>query len=92
MVFLTEYSDSVFIKPTARGIAYVEEYLAFVQNNFEYSTSTLSHEILHLALKEQGHEKACYVDKVHENQYLFSLKRINNDTKGVFPIIKKFGC
>lgn len=92
VVFLTEYSESVFIKPTASGVAYAEHDLAFVKNKFEYSTSTLSHEILHLVLEEEGYERSCYVDKVHENQYLFSIKKTSDSNARFFPIIHKFDC
>jgi hypothetical protein len=48
-----------------------------------------SHEILHLVLEKQGHEKSCYVDKVHENQFRYELKRMDENKH---PVIKKFDC
>lgn len=89
IVFLTEHSEQVFQRPLARGIAYPTENLAFVKNNFGYSTGTLSHELLHLVLEEQGYEKSCYVDKVHENQFKYELKEIGENMR---PVIKKFDC
>jgi hypothetical protein len=70
-------------------VAYPTENLAFVQNNFEYSAGTLSHELLHLVLEQQAHEKNCYVDLVHENQFKYGLKQIGNNMR---PVIKKFYC
>lgn len=52
-------------------------------------TGTLSHELLHLVLEEQGQKKSCYVDRVHENQFEYELKEIG---KNVRPAIKKFNC
>ena len=89
VVFLTEHSDQVFKKPAAAGIAYVTEDMAFVQNNFEYSTGTLSHEILHLVLEEEGHKKGCYVNKVHRNQFNYEMKEMAG---GMYPVVKKFEC
>ena len=60
-----------------------------MQNNFEYNTGTLSHEILHLVLEEEGHEKGCYVNKVHRNQFNYEMKEMAG---GVYPIVKKFEC
>jgi hypothetical protein len=88
-VFLTEYSEQVFQKALASGVAYPTENIAFVENNFGYSTGTLSHELLHLVLEEQGHEKGCYVDSVHENQFKCELKQIGDNMR---PVIKKFDC
>jgi hypothetical protein len=89
VVFLTKYSKSVFQRDDAAGISYPSENIAFVRNNYFYSTGTLSHEILHLVLKEEGYPKSCYVDKVHENQFKFSLKQIGDQD---YPIIAKFNC
>lgn len=89
VVFLTERSEQVFQSHLARGIAYPTENLAFVHNNFGYSTGTLSHELLHLVLEEQGQGKDCYVDKVHENQFRYALKEIGENMR---PVIKKFDC
>ena len=90
VVFLTGHSDLVFKKPAARGIAYVAEDMAFVENNFGYSTGTLSHEILHLVLEEEGHEKSCYVNKVHRNQFNYEMKEMGEG--GKYPVVKKFEC
>lgn len=90
-IFLTEYSSSVFRSPFARGIAYPADDIAFVKNNFEYSTGTLSHEMLHLVLEEKGYEESCYVDKVHENQFTYSLKE-SSYWRGKHPVVAKFDC
>lgn len=89
VVFLTEHSDRVFQKPLVSGVAYPIENLAFVENNFEYSTAAISHEILHLVLEAEGHGKDCYVDMVHESQFKYELKQMG---KNKHPIIKKFDC
>ena len=89
VVFLTEYSKSVFQRDDAAGISYPSENIAFVRNNYFYSTGTLSHEILHLVLEEKGYSKSCFVDKVHENQFKFILRQIGNQD---YPIINKFNC
>lgn len=89
VVFLTKHSDKIFQKLTASGVAYPTENLAFVENNFEYSTAAVSHEILHLVLEEEGHGKSCYVDAVHENQSRYELKEMG---KNNHPVIKKFDC
>lgn len=89
VVFLTKHSDKIFQKPLASGVAYPTENIAFVENNFEYSTAATSHEILHLLLEAEGHEKSCYVDAVHENQFRYELKEMG---KNKHPIIKKFDC
>jgi hypothetical protein len=89
VVFLTEHSQEVFQKPLASGVAYPSEDVAFVENNFEYSTAALSHEILHLVLEEEGHDKGCYVDLVHENQLRYELIQMD---KNKWPVIKNFDC
>jgi hypothetical protein len=89
IVFLTEHSEQVFQNPLASGIVYPTENMAFVENNFEYSTGTVSHELLHLVLEEQGYDKRCYVDMVHENQFRHELKEMG---KNMHPILKKFDC
>lgn len=89
ILFLTEHSDRVFRNPLASGIAYPAENMAFVENSFEYSTATVSHELLHLVLEEQGYEKSCYVDKVHENQLKYELKEMGGSKH---PVLKKFDC
>ncbi|MEW6603730.1 MAG: hypothetical protein AB1351_03455 [Thermoproteota archaeon] len=89
VVFLTKYSNKIFQKLTASGVAYPTENLAFVKNNFEYSTAAVSHETLHLVLEEKGHGKSCYVDAVHENQFRYELKEMG---KNKHPVIKKFDC
>jgi hypothetical protein len=89
VVFLTEYSDRVFLKPTASGVAYPTENLAFVKNNFEYSTAATSHEILHLVLEAEGYEKSCYADAVHENQFKYELEDMGGNK---YPVMKKFDC
>lgn len=89
VMFLTKHSEQVFQKPLASGVAYPTENLAFAENNFEYSTSTLSHELLHLVLEEQGYKKSCFVDKVHENQFKYELKEIGGNMR---PVVKKFDC
>jgi hypothetical protein len=89
VVFLTDYSDSVFQRGDASGVAYPTENIAFVRNNYAYSTGTLSHEILHLVLEEEGYPTSCYVDKVHENQFNFSLKEMGD---GEYPIVNRFDC
>lgn len=86
VVFLTEHSQQVFQKPLASGVAYPSENLAFVENNFGYSTASLSHEILHLVLEEQEHEKSRYVDMVHENQLKYELMQMCDNKR---PVIKK---
>jgi hypothetical protein len=64
--------------------------MAFVENNFEYSTAAVSHEILYLVLEEQGHYRSCYYsDKVHENQFRYELKEMG---KNKHPVLKKFDC
>jgi hypothetical protein len=88
VVFLTEHSEPVFQKPLASGVAYPTENLAFVENNFEYSTAAVSHELLHLVLEERGYEKSCYVDKVHENQFRYALTEMGENKKP----IKRFDC
>lgn len=90
VVFLTEWSQPIFRHYAAGGIAYVKEDMAFVKNNMEYSTGNLSHEVLHLALEEQGYDKSCYADKVHENQHLFAMEKMGS--RGSYPIVKKFDC
>jgi hypothetical protein len=90
IVFLTEYSETVFLNPAARGIAYPTENMAFVKNNYEYSTATISHEILHLVLEEQGYDKECYVEQVHENQFSFAMMQMGSYNK--FPLVNKFEC
>ena len=89
VVFLTEHSELVFQKPLASGVAYPTENMAFVENNFEYSTATVSHELLHLVLEEQGHEKSCYVDEVHENQLKYALIEMGGNKR---PILDRFDC
>jgi hypothetical protein len=89
VVFLTKHSDQVFQKPLASGVAYPSENVAFVENNFGYSTASLSHEILHLVLEEEGHKKSCYVDLVHENQLKYELMQMDDNKR---PVIKKFDC
>jgi hypothetical protein len=58
VVFLTERSEQVFQKPSASGVAYPSENVVFVENNFGYSTATLSHENLHWVLEEEGMTRA----------------------------------
>jgi hypothetical protein len=89
IVFLTKYSEQVFQKPLASGVAYPTENLAFVENNFGYSTAAASHEILHLVLEEEGYEKECYSDMVHENQFRYELKEMGGSKHAV---LKKFDC
>jgi hypothetical protein len=89
VVFLTKHSEQVFQRPLASGVAYPTENLTFVENNFGYSTGNLSHELLHLVLEEQGHEKSCYVDMVHENQFKYRLKQMGDNMR---PVVKKFDC
>lgn len=89
VVFLTEHSEQVFQKISASGVAYPTENMAFVENNFEYSTAAISHEILHLVLEEQGYERSCYADKVHENQFKYELKEMGGNKHAV---LKKFDC
>jgi hypothetical protein len=89
VVFLTEHTQRVFQKPLASGVAYPSENLAFVENNFEYSTAALSHEILHLILEEEGHGKRCYVDLVHENQLRYEMIQMRENKR---PVIKNFNC
>jgi hypothetical protein len=89
VVFLTDYSESVFQRGDANGIAYPTENIAFVRNNYAYSTATLSHEVLHLVLEEEGYPQSCYVDRVHENQFSFSLKEMGD---GEYPIVNRFDC
>jgi hypothetical protein len=89
VVFLTEHSQRVFQKPLASGVAYPSKDVAFVENNFEYSTAALSHEILHLVLEEEGYDKDCYVDLVHENQLRYELIQMGENKR---PVIKKFDC
>lgn len=89
VVFLTKHSLQVFQKPLASGVAYPSENMAFVDNNFEYSTAPLSHEILHLVLEEEGHDKGCYVDMVHENQLKYDLLQMGENK---LPVIKRFDC
>ena len=91
VVFLTEWSQPIFRHYAAGGIAYVKEDVAFVKNNMEYSTGNLSHEVLHLALEEEGYDKACYADKVHENQHLFAMEKMGPSGNS-YPIVKKFDC
>jgi hypothetical protein len=63
--------------------------MAFVENNFGYSTAAASHEILHLVLEEEGYDKACYSDLVHENQFRYELKEMGGNKHAV---LKKFDC
>lgn len=67
------FAAGPFQKPLASEIAYPTENVAFVENDFEYSTGTLSHELFHLGLEELGCKKSCYVDKVHENQFRYEM-------------------
>ena len=87
VVFLTEHSEQVFQKLAASGVAYPTENMAFVENNFEYSTAAISHEVLHLVLEEQGHDRSCYADKVHEHQFKYELKEMGGNKHAV---LKKF--
>lgn len=89
VVFLTKHSDKIFQKPLASVVAYQTENMAFAENNFEYSTAATSHEILHLVLEAERHEKSCYVDAVHESQFKYELNEMG---KNKHPIIKKFDC
>lgn len=91
VVFLTQFSLPVFRNYAAGGISYVKQDMAFVKNNMDYSTGNLSHEVLHLALEEEGYDKACYADKVHENQHLFVMEKMGSSGNS-YPILKKFDC
>ena len=90
-VFLTQYSQNIFQRGDAEGIAYPGQDIGFVKNNYYYSTSVLNHEILHLVLEEEGYPMSCYVDKVHENQFNFVLKEMGPNGEK-YPLIKKFDC
>jgi hypothetical protein len=49
-----------------------------VKFNGKCTTTTLSHETLHLSLEDIGYPKACYVDKIHDNQFSFTLKELGD--------------
>lgn len=86
VVFLTKFSQNVFRNEFADGIAYVKHDLALVRNNYHYSTGTISHEMLHLVLEEQGKSRACFHDAVHDHQYDYKINLPS------YSIINKFEC
>jgi hypothetical protein len=77
------------INDQALGVAQPAWNTGSVKFNGEYTTTTLSHETLHSVLEDLGYPKACYVDKVHENQFSFSLKEMGD---GEYPIVNRFDC
>lgn len=85
-IFLTQYSEEIFKDPFASGVAYINEGMGFVRNNYQYSILSLSHEILHLGLKAQGYSNECFGNMVHQNQYNSAI--VNEH----YVLIKKFEC
>lgn len=53
------------------------------------TTAAVSHKLLHLVLEDRGHEKSCYVDEVHENQFRYALMEMGGNKR---PILERFDC
>ncbi len=102
VVFITQYSKAVFQIENAAGVSYPSENIAFVRSDLFYTTKSLSHEILHLVLEEEGYPKGCYIDKVHENHFKPSLGKVAKDDEDndnnymrsayYYQIIARFDC
>ena len=60
------------INDQALGVAQPDLNTGAVKFNGEYTTTTLSHETLHLILEDLGYPKACYVDGVHKHASEFA--------------------
>lgn len=91
VVFVTEYSKSVFQIENASGVAYPSNNIAFVRSDTFYTVKALNHEILHLVLEEEGHPDWCYIDKVHEGQSNLSVNNVVENGH-VYRLIGKFEC
>jgi hypothetical protein len=74
------------INDQALGVAQPAWNTGSVKFNGEYTTTTLSHETLHLVLEDLGYPKACYVDKVHEHASEFA--RYNDN----IMVVQHFDC